>query len=181
MPDQQQTVEMVVIIIVIGAVVIGLISMLVGWVVERWDRFCAWWEEGFEHARQCRYVNTAALSEDEPEPLCSSPVPHMNAIEPDMSSSLNPAELVLNADEVAAVIRMIEHNKTAAKPSKSSTIQAGFGVSRGGSQLYQRASAIYDALFGPPVPAVQYRQQDGSVEPPSHPITGHIPMRTRAR
>lgn len=119
--------------------------------------------------------------EPEPEPL-GSPVPlHMNALEPCLSGSSEPFALALNADEIAAVGRMIEHNKTAARPSKSSAIQAGFGVSRGGSQTYQRASAIYDALFGAPTPAVQYRQPDGSTAPPSYPVTGRAPSRTRAR
>lgn len=119
--------------------------------------------------------------EPEPEPLGSPVPPHMNAVEPRSSGSPEPFALALNADEIAAVGRMIEHNRTAAKPSKSSAIQAGFGVSRGGSQTYQRASAIYDALFGAPTPAVQYRQPDGGTAPPSYPVTGRAPSRTRAR
>jgi hypothetical protein len=113
--------------------------------------------------------------EPEPEPPRSLDIPHMNHVEPPVRGSLNPAELRLNADEVAAVSRMIEHNKTAAKPSKSSTIQAGFGVSRGGSQLYQRASAIYDAFFGMPAPAVPsalFVQDDGTLAPPTYPVSG---------
>jgi hypothetical protein len=97
--------------------------------------------------------------DDEPEPLSSSDFPLPAAEEPQTNRSLNLSELALNADEVAALQRMIDHNKTAAKPSKSSTIQAGFGVSRGGSTTYQRASMIYDALFGAPAPAVRYRQR----------------------
>jgi len=81
------------------------------------------------------------------------------AIEPQMEPRTEPQELVLNATEVIAVARMIGHNKSAAKPSKSSTIAAGFGVSRGGSAAYQRASVIYDALFGPPPPAIVYRDR----------------------
>lgn len=123
----------------------------------------------------------AVEPEPEPEPLGSPVPPHMNAVEPRSSGSSEPFALALNADEMAAVARMIEHNRTAAKPSKSSAIQAGFGVSRGGSQTYQRASAIYDALFGTPVPAVQYRQPDGGTAPPSYPVTGRAPSRTRAR
>ncbi len=118
----------------------------------------------------------------EPEPPRSSDIPHMNHVEPLVRGSLNPAELRLNAEEVAAVARMIEHNKTAAKPSKSSTIQAGFGVSRGGSQLYQRASAIYDALFGAPAPAIpqaQYMNPDGTLVPPTYPVSQRS-LRSRA-
>jgi hypothetical protein len=123
----------------------------------------------------------AAEPEPEPEPLGSPVLPHMNAVEPRSSGSSEPFVLALNADEMAAVARIIEHNKTAARPSKSSAIQAGFGVSRGGSQTYRRASAIYDALFGAPPPAVQYRQPDGGTAPPSYPVTGRAPTRTRAR
>jgi hypothetical protein len=62
--------------------------------------------------------------------------------------------LVLTREEIAAVARMIAHNKTAAKPTKSSTIQAGFGVSRGAGATYLRASAIYDAIFAAPSEAM---------------------------
>jgi hypothetical protein len=86
----------------------------------------------------------------EPEPARSASEPHGTTFD----GSENQRELVLNADEIEAVNRMIKHNTTAAKPSKSSTIQAGFGVSRGGSAAYVRASLIYDTLFGQPEPAV---------------------------
>lgn len=97
--------------------------------------------------------------DDEPEPLRSDEIPLPAAVEPPENRSVNLPELALNAIEVAAVQRMIAHNKTAAKPSKSSTIHAGFGVSRGGSAAYTRASLIYDTLFGPPNPAVVYRER----------------------
>lgn len=54
---------------------------------------------------------------------------------------------VLNPDECAAVARMIEHKTTAEKPTKASAIWAGFGVKKGDSAKYKRASVIYDALF----------------------------------
>jgi hypothetical protein len=117
----------------------------------------------------------------EVEPRGSAAISRTNPVEPDLNGSLNPVELALNADEVAAVARMIEHKITAKRATKSSAIQAGFGVSRGGSQTYLRASTIYDALFGAPAPAVQYRRSDGSTEPPTHPVTGRTPLRTRAR
>lgn len=85
-------------------------------------------------------------------------IPLLNGAEPSLNGSENPAELALNADEVIAIGRMILHNRTAVKPSKSSTVAAGFGVSRGGSAAYIRASLIYDALFGAPERAVQYRE-----------------------
>lgn len=58
----------------------------------------------------------------------------------------------LNPDECAAVARMIEHKMTAEKPTKASTIWAGFGVKKGASAKYQRASEIFDTLFILPEP-----------------------------
>ena len=54
---------------------------------------------------------------------------------------------VLNLEECAAVAKMIEHKTTAEKPTKASTVWAGFGVKKGDSAKYRRASEIYDALF----------------------------------
>lgn len=161
--DRETLVNYVVLFIVCGALAIGLLSMLFGKIVELYDGARAWWADGIERQR-ARYEKRAVLynlrdDEDEPEPLGSIQFPLLNGAEPQTNRSVNPSELQLNAAEVAALQRMIDHNKTAAKPSKSSTIQAGFGVSRGGSAAYQRASVIYDALFGPPAPAVQYRQR----------------------
>jgi len=62
--------------------------------------------------------------------------------------------LTLSADELAAVVRMIEHKRTAARPTKSSTIQAAFGVSRGGGATYGRASELYDRFFAAPAEAI---------------------------
>lgn len=62
--------------------------------------------------------------------------------------------------EQEAIQRMIQHVRTAAKASKASTIEAGFSVRKGGSAKYQRASAIYDALFPAPVPAGTPRYAD---------------------
>lgn len=101
-----------------------------------------------------RYARTTP----EPEPLRSPEIPLPNGTEPLVIGSQNRIELVLNAEEIAAVARMVDHNRTAAKPSKTSTIQAGFGLSRGGGPRYTRAALIYDALFGSPAPAVQYRE-----------------------
>lgn len=104
----------------------------------------------------------APKKQPEPEPARSAPEPSGTAF----AGSGNQDDLTLNADEIEAVARMIKHNTTAVKPSKSSTIQAGFGVSRGGSAAYVRASLIYDKFFGQPEPAV------------TTPIAGR---RTRAR
>ncbi len=135
-----KTIDTVLMILAIGALTLGLGSVALGWLVRQWDRF-------------------AHRDATEPEPARSDDIPLPNGAEPQMNGSANAAELYLNAAEVIALHRMIEHNKTAAKPSKSSTIQAGFGISRGGSQAYQRASLIYDALFGTPAPAVRYRER----------------------
>ena len=62
----------------------------------------------------------------------------------------------LNPEECAAVARMIEHKVTAEKPTKASIIWAGFGLKKGASTKYQRASEIYDALFVIPPPEDPY-------------------------
>ena len=165
--SQEQVANWVVGIILGGALVIGLISMLIGRMVSAWDALAEWWGRGVQKAvytrpSEWRTMSSRAkidlFSDDEPEPLSSIEIPLLNGAEPRTNGSTNPAELALNAAEVAALHRMIEHNKTAAKPSKSSTIQAGFGVSRGGSEAYKRASLIYDTLFGAPAPVVKYRE-----------------------
>jgi len=129
--------------VVFGMLAAGLGSVALGWVVKQWDR----------------YVTTAPNADAEPAPPRSYEFPLLNDEEPRTNGSENLDTLVLNAAEVEAVNRMIKHNATAAKPSKSSTIQAGFSVSRGGSAAYIRASLIYDALFGTPQPAVRYRER----------------------
>lgn len=141
-----QTIDFVLGFLTLGLVVLGLGSIALGKVVRWWDG-----------RRAVDLSPDEAFMDAEPEPLGSAVFPLPNGVEPDMNGSQNAFDLRLNAAEVAALQRMIIHNKTAAKPSKSSTIQAGFGVSRGGSAAYQRASLIYDTLFGPPLPAVQYR------------------------
>jgi hypothetical protein len=53
----------------------------------------------------------------------------------------------LNHDERLAVYKMIAHRSAADKPTKASTIYAGFTIKKGESAAYRRASEIYDALF----------------------------------
>lgn len=172
---QEQVINYVVLTIVVGSLVIGLVSMLFGKVVEVWDALSAWWGQGVQKAIHYKPVKTyqpqraRVMSyqdgDDEDEPTAEPDEPRsgafslLNGAEPHANGSENPPELFLNAAEMLALHRMIEHNKTAAKPSKSSTIHAGFGVSRGGSEAYKRASMIYDTLFGAPPPAVKYRQR----------------------
>ena len=63
----------------------------------------------------------------------------------------------LAPDELAAVARMIAHNKTLAKPNKLATIQAGWPEIKNRSgdprSKYARAGEIYDAIFNPPAEA----------------------------
>lgn len=132
------------------------------------------WRPSVMSPTPARYAHDLA---PEPEPWRSQAIPLPNGQEPltpVQNANANAVNLYLNADEITALHRMIEHNKTAAKPSKTNTIQAGFGLSRGGGEKYQRASMIYDALFGTPTPAVsdpQYRQPDGSTAPAARPVT----------
>lgn len=67
--------------------------------------------------------------------------------------------LILAPEEIAAVARMVAHNKTLAKPNKLATIQAGWPSIKNRSgdpkSQYARASTIYDAIFSPP-DAVRY-------------------------
>ena len=66
----------------------------------------------------------------------------------------------LTIEELSAVQAMARHRETVMArgetPTKSGSILAGFGVKRGGTQRYERASEIYDALFGAPVPLTHY-------------------------
>lgn len=171
--DRNTLINYVVAVIVLLALCVGGLSMLFGKIVDAWDAFWGWWRQGVQkaaHYRPVKYYQedrrrVVPYYEDErdddiplePDEPRSDHFPLLNGVEPQVNGSENPVELHLNAAETTALHRMIEHNKTAVKPSKSSTIQAGFGVSRGGSEAYKRASLIYDTLFGMPPPAIKYR------------------------
>lgn len=75
-----------------------------------------------------------------------------------------PTILALSGEECQAIARMIIHRSAAERFTKASAINAGFGVSKGGSTRYKRASEIYDALFdidfGP-----EYKELDQSARP----------------
>lgn len=86
---------------------------------------------------------------------------HTEAIAPDEGGACVRAEgaisagsLVLAPEEIAAVSRMIVHNKTLTKPNKLATIQAADPTikNRSGDRTskYARWSDIYDALFNAP-------------------------------
>jgi hypothetical protein len=67
------------------------------------------------------------------------------------------AGLDLAPDEIAAVARMIAHNKTLARPNKLTTIQAGWPEIKNRSgdprSKYARAGEIYNTFFNPPAEA----------------------------
>jgi hypothetical protein len=86
--------------------------------------------------------------ENEPEPLANLAL--------QSRTNDRTGAFVLNPDECAAVAKMIEHKVTAEKPTKASIIWAGFGIKKGDSAKYKRASEIYDALFIIPPPADPY-------------------------
>lgn len=115
-------------------------------VVARWVR----------QRSETHYVTSRPLRSPQFEPVVRRYYPPFDPEpepEPEANAALerqNPEEtgaFVLNPEECAAVARMIEHKATAEKPTKASCIWAGFGLKKGASSRYQRASEIYDALF----------------------------------
>lgn len=96
-----------------------------------------------EHQRSARFE-----PEPEPENLPNPALERQN-LERTGAFALNP-------EECAAVARMIEHKVTAEKPTKASIVWAGFGLKKGSSAKYQRASEIYDTLFVIPPPEDSY-------------------------
>lgn len=87
-------------------------------------------------------------------------------------SLLGTGAFALNPQEAAAVARMIDHKASADKPTKASIIWAGFGIKKGDSTKYKRASEIYDALFvaQPDFPALEATRQPkwGADQAPAH-------------
>lgn len=81
-------------------------------------------------------------------------------------SPLATSAFALNPQEVSAVGKMIEHRASADKPTKASTIWAGFAIKKGDSTKYKRASEIYDALFivQPEYPALEANRRASVVE-----------------
>ncbi len=79
---------------------------------------------------------------------------------------------LLTAEECAAVARMIEHKAAAERPTKASVIWAGFGLKKGDSAKYKRASEIYDALFIIPPSVLFPDPEHGGRVPASYPVSG---------
>lgn len=108
------------------------------------------------HSNRVRYVQQPRVRSVRLAPTVQRFYPLFDP-EPEPEPEANPAlerqnlegtgAFVLNLDECAAIARMIEHKTTAEKPTKASCIWAGFGLKKGASSKYARASEIYDALF----------------------------------
>jgi len=132
--------------------------------VDLWRFLCQLWRAIEPHAY--RIVTGRPMPEDapeqpparfkarEPNPSVRDdfPLPDAENDEEEQQSSVRePAfALALTEDEIAAVARMIAHNKLVEKPTQSSAIEAGFGYKRGGGPGYDRAREIYQALFTQP-------------------------------
>ncbi len=115
-----------------------------------------------------RFAPESAPNEPEPEP---EPLPNLALT----SRTDNRTEtFALDAAERLAVIKMIYHKTSDPKATKASAILAGFGVKKGDSAAYRRASAIYDALFVLPAPPIgpQFANDDGTRSAATYPISG---------
>lgn len=163
--SQEQVANYVVLTIVVGALVIGLVSMLIGRIVAVYDWVRGQWAAAVEDAQsnmssnRARYTNPDRVRNQPETPLRTERTEPANLPNPALESGspLGTCSLELNAQEVAAIGRMIEHKASAAKPTKASVIDAGFGIKKGDSARYKRASEIYDALFvlQPDFPALE--------------------------
>lgn len=166
---QEQVINYVVLIIVVGALVIGLLSMLIGRIVALFD----WTRNHMSQAVGRERVNMSSkrarsVTSSEVRDWAEMPTPNRtnqpaNLPNPALQSGLplGTSAFVLTAQESAAVARMIEHKATAEKPTKASIIWAGFGIKKGDSARYKRASEIYDNLFvlQPDFPALEANRQ----------------------
>lgn len=78
MPPDAQTVDTVVVIIAVGALLIGLISMGVGKAVEGYDRARAWWQEGIERAQGVNDFDNDITSSDDDQRFGTGSEPPQN-------------------------------------------------------------------------------------------------------
>lgn len=143
------TIDWVVLIIVVGALTIGLISMGIGKAVEVWD----WLMLTLKEERPA--LSSTPRTEEKTD---------MNAIERPVQGSRTNVHAVLsappNADELRMLGDAIRHNAKGA--SKQKSIEVAFHVSKGGSAAWRRASYLYDLASAPPpdpFPALQAQQQ----------------------
>lgn len=114
-------------------------------------KVAVWWNERRENMSSARaggVVNDAVqnwpetLTPNRTNEPANPPNPALQS-----GSPIGTSAFALNPQEVAAIGRMIEHKASAEKPTKASIIWAGFGIKKGDSARYKRASEIYDALF----------------------------------
>lgn len=133
-----------------------------GHALKRWQRLIKWYKD--------RYfvMSLGNIDDDEsnadrvqnwPQNQGSEPrTEPQNPIEPAVQSrtALRPGSFVLEPEELVGVARMILHKCSAERPTKASTIEAGFGVKKGDSAKYKRASLLYDMFFVIP-PTEKYR------------------------
>lgn len=116
----------------------------------RWTR----WKASIMSRLQERRQRASAFGK-QPESLSNEP-PN----EPERAANLalesrtddRTGTFVLTDAERLAVTKMIYHKASNPKATKASAILVGFGVKKGDSATYRRASAIYDALFVLPEP-----------------------------
>jgi len=104
-------------------------------------------EEAPDHTRSSvRYAAEITGSNPEPEPP-NLPNPASESRTDDRTGAF-----ALDDAERLAVTKMIYHKASDPKATKASAVYVGFGVKKGDSAAYRRASAIYDALFVLPEP-----------------------------
>lgn len=131
------TIDWVVVIILVGALTIGLLSMLFGKIVEVWD----WLMLTLQEERPA--LPSTPRTEEKTD---------MNADERPVQGSRTNVHAVLsappNADELRMLGEAIRHNAKGA--SKQKSIEVAFHVSKGGSVAWRRASYLYDLASAPP-------------------------------
>lgn len=130
----------------------------------RWRRLCAWFNERYLMSRSAAGVS----AEDAPliAVLPSSERTIDNGSEAFSrhgTERTEPFGFALSEAEIMSVQKMGHYIMSTARlgrvPSKSGAILAGFGIKRGASPRYERASLVYDTIFGPPKPAVDYPER----------------------
>lgn len=120
----------------------------------RWERWRAAWL--MSRSRGAR-PEPASVQNHDDRPSSERTNERANAgseafIPPEPARTLGSA-FVLTSAELDAVRAMAHHRETVIArgevPTKSGSVLAGFGVKRGGTDRYLRASTIYDALYAP--------------------------------
>jgi hypothetical protein len=102
---QEEVLNIVVLIIVVGALVIGLLSMLVGRLVALWDSLSAWWGRGVQKAIHTRPVKPRTMSSQPSVPLPAQRLTERGsyAVEPSWDRDGTPA-----AFQVPTIAELLE-------------------------------------------------------------------------